>query len=87
MSDNTSPTRKDEVTAPTAESQKNIENHRTAAKHHEEAAKHHNDAAQHHENGDHAKAAESTVKAQGHNAIAVEHQRTDSKQHALNPKM
>jgi hypothetical protein len=87
MSDTATQVRKDEVVSPTATNQKDIQNHKTAAKHHEEAAKHHLDAAKHHENGDHAKAAQSTVMAQGHHAIAHEHQKEDVKQHALAPKM
>lgn len=67
----------------TAENQKGIENHKTAAKHHQEAAKHHLDAAKHHEAGNHDKASDSTIKAQGHNCLANDAQREDVKHHAL----
>jgi hypothetical protein len=62
---------------------KGIENHKTAAKHHEEAAKHHHEAAKHHDEGHHDKAAQSTVKANGHHTLAGEAQKEDVKHHAL----
>ena len=65
-----------------ADNQKGIDNHKDAAKHHVEAAKHHTDAAKHHEDGNHDKAAASTVKAHGHHALATDHLHADSKQHA-----
>jgi hypothetical protein len=66
-----------------AENQKGIEYHKQAAMHHEEAAKHHLDAAKQHEAGNHDKACESTVKANGHSCLATEHQQADLKAHAL----
>ena len=58
-----------------ADNEKDIENHKKAAKHSEEAAKHH-------EAGEHEKAAQSTVKAHGHHALAAESQKEDVKNHA-----
>ena|SRR5579872_2422874 len=83
MTDIATPIKKEGLHVPTAEVQKGIENHKTAAKHHEEAAKHLHDAAKHHEAGNHEKASESTIKAHGHAYIAGEHQREYAKQHAL----
>ena len=80
------PVKKEGVIAPIAENQKGIDNHKTAALHHNEAAKYHIEAANHHEAGNHAKAAESTIKAHGHHSLASDHQREDAKQHALNTK-
>jgi len=60
---------------------KNIENHKTAAKHHEEAAKNHHEAIKHIEAGHHEKAADSTVKAHGHATMASESQREVLKNH------
>ena len=68
----------------TADNQKGIDHHKTAAKHHEEAAKHHTDAAKFHEVGEHQKAASSTVKAQGHSNLASESLSNATKHHALN---
>ena len=65
-----------------ADNQKGIEHHKTAAKHHEEAAKHHRDAAKHHEEGNHDKAAESAVKANGHQLLAKDAQDEGAKVHA-----
>ena len=61
----------------TTETTKGTENHVTAANHLENAAKHH-------ENGDHEKAALSTIKAHGHVAVATDAQRKDAKEHAEN---
>ena len=61
---------------------KNIENHKQAAAHHIEAAKQHLDAAKNHEAGDHEKAAQDTVLAYGHSAIAGEFLSYDAKHHA-----
>lgn len=66
-----------------AENQKGIENHKKTATHLESAAKHHHEAAKHHEDGNHEKAAQSTIKAQGHVTLATEAQREDVKHHAL----
>ena len=68
----------------TTETTKGTENHLTAANHLENAAKHHKEAAKHHENGDHEKAALSTIKAHGHVAVATDAQRKDAKEHAEN---
>ena len=77
------PIKKEKSTIPTAENKKGIENHNKIATHLEAAAGLHKEAAKHHEDGNHEKAAESTIKAQGHTAIANEHQKEDVKQHAL----
>ena len=69
--------KKERSTILTAENEKGIENHRQAAEHLEEAA-------QHYEEGNHEKAFERTVKAQGHHYLAGEHQREVVKQHAKN---
>ena len=70
---------------PHDENEKRIENHIKAAIHHEEAAKHHYDAVKHHRSGDHKKATESSIKANGHHALAVESLREDVKpQHLTN---
>ncbi len=84
MSNTTELSRKDEVTAPTAQGKTQVENHKTAAKHHDEASKHHIEAANHREAGDHVKANASTLKAQGHSAIANDHHTEITKQQALN---
>lgn len=64
-----------------AENQKGIEHHKKAAVHFGEAAKIHLEAAKHHENGDHEKAAKSTVEAHGHSYVAMEAQKEDVKHH------
>lgn len=66
------------------ENQKGIENHKKTALHLQEAAKHHLEAAKHHEEGNHEKAAKSTVTAQGYLSLAAEAQKEDVKHHALN---
>jgi len=74
----------DEIKQPNAaEVKKDVENHKQAAAHHQEAAKHHLDAAKHHEAGNHEKAGQSTVIANGHHLRAGEYQREDAKHHAL----
>jgi len=75
---------KDEVKE--ANAKNGIENHKQAANHHQEAAKHHLDAAKHHEAGNHEKAHESAVLANGHATIASDFEKEDAKQHALNTK-
>ena len=78
---------KDEIKQPYAsEIKKGIENHKQAAVHHQEAAKHHTEAAKHHEAGNHEKAHESAILANGHASIASDHQKEDVKNHALNGK-
>ena len=69
------------IVQPKNEIQKGIENHKKAASHFEAAAKNHVEAAKHHENGQHEKAAESTVKAHGHSCLAIEAQKEDVKHH------
>ena len=63
------------------ENQKNVENHKKAAQHHEAAAKHHHAAAKHHEEGDHKKAAEATVKANGEHCLAAKAAKEDAMHH------
>ena len=65
------------------ENKKGIENHRIAAKHYKEAAKYHLEAAKHHEEGNHNKAFECTIKAQGHSWFAQKYEMEDAEQHAL----
>lgn len=65
------------------ENQKRIENHKKAATHLEAAANHHRDAAEYHEKGNHKKAHQSAIYANGHCCIANEIQREDAKQHAI----
>lgn len=77
---NTTTTAKPVVSA--AENKKDVSNHKEAAKHHENAAKLHHEAAKHHEDGNHEKAAESTVKAHGASCMANECQKEDVKHHA-----
>jgi hypothetical protein len=70
------------IVIPPTENQKGIDNHKKAARHFEEAAKSHLEAAKHHENGNHGKAAKSTIEAHGHSNLANEAQKEDVKQHA-----
>lgn len=64
------------------ENLKNIENHRKVSTHLDDASKHHIDAAKHHEAGNHEKAAQSTIVANGHLLLANEAQKEDVKHHA-----
>ncbi len=57
-------------------------NHHTAALHHEHAAKHHKEAAKSIENGEHEKASQSTLKANGHAVHAQEASKEIAKSHA-----
>ena len=66
------------------ENKKGIENHKQTATHLQTAAKYHLEAAKHHEEENHEKAAQSTIKAQGHLTLANEAQKEDVKNHALN---
>jgi hypothetical protein len=66
--------------------QKDIENHKKAASHLEAAAKEHLEAAKHHEAGNHDKAAQSTVTALGHTAMANDCHKEDIKNHACAKK-
>lgn len=61
-----------------------IENHKRAAEYHEEAARHHYDAVMHHEYGDHEAASESTVKAHEFANLAMDAQKDDGIQNAMN---
>jgi hypothetical protein len=82
MSNEVMPIKKDQPEMPTAENQKSkIENHKTAAMHHGEAAKNHTDAAKHREDGNHDKANDCTVKAQGHSHLANEANKEVIKNH------
>lgn len=67
-----------------AENQKGIENHKKTADLLEGAARHHREAARYHNEGDHDKAAQSTIMAQGYLSLAIDTQREDIKHHALN---
>ena len=81
---NLTTTTKEEKNLLTPEQNKTgIESHKTAAKHHEEAAKNHHEAAKHYEAGDHQKAAQSTITAQGHHTLATEAMKEHSKNLAL----
>lgn len=83
MTTTAAPVKTDKAIIPSVENQKGIDNHKKAAEHHEEAAKHHHEAAKQHEAGNHDKAAQSTVIAQGHHTLAGEHQKEDAKHHAM----
>lgn len=61
--------------------QKGIENHKLAANHLQLAAKNHLRAAKHYEEGNHEKAAQSTVLALGHTNLANKAQMKEVKQH------
>jgi len=82
MSTKESPVKDEKTNLSPADNQKVIENHKTAAKHHEEAGKHHRDAAKHYEDGNHDKAAQSAVKANGHQLLAKDAQEEGAKTHA-----
>jgi hypothetical protein len=75
---------KDTVTAVTAKKQvkKTVDNHRQAAAHHTEAANHHLDAARHYEAGNDKKAAQSTLLAHGHHALAGDFLNDNARHHA-----
>ncbi len=82
MATTTTPQKEEKKIISPIDNQKNIENHKKIATHLETAAKHHQEAAKHHEADNHDKAAASTVKAQGHLALASEAQKEDVKTHA-----
>jgi hypothetical protein len=82
MTTTATPIKKEQSTIPTAENKKGIENHKKTATHLKAASEHHLDAAKHHEEGNHEKAAESTVKAHGHYCSANDLQKEDAKNHA-----
>ncbi len=58
-----------------------IKNHKRAATHLEEAANFHLEAVKYHEAGNHDKAHQSTIKAQGHTTHACDAQKEILKQH------
>ncbi|MBL7884711.1 MAG: hypothetical protein JNL69_11625 [Bacteroidia bacterium] len=80
MTNITTPLKKEEITD---SSKRRITSHQTTAAHLDNASKHHLNAAKHHESGEHEKAAECTLKAQGHVLLANEVQREDFKHLAL----
>ncbi len=84
MSTTETPNKEEKTIVSQAENKKDIENHKKAAAHLEAAAKHHIQAAKNHEEGNHEKAAKSTVKAHGHFNLAREAQQEDLKNHAIN---
>ena len=83
MSTTSTPIKAENSNSSTIENKKGIENHKLAAKHHQEAAKNHLEAAKHHEDGNHEKAAQSTLVAHGHNSLANDAQKEDVKNHAI----
>ncbi|GAA3560716.1 hypothetical protein [Snuella lapsa] len=78
------PIKKEKTSNPIDKNLKGIKNHKEAAKHLQAAAKSHLDAATHHEEGNHQKAAQSTITAHGHVNLAKKAQKADVKQHAFN---
>lgn len=82
MATPTTPQKEEKKTTFPIDKKNIVENHKKIATHLETAAKHHLDAAKHHEADNHEKAALSTVKAQGHLALAKEAQKEDVKNHA-----
>ncbi|MBY0485784.1 MAG: hypothetical protein K2P85_01115 [Flavobacteriaceae bacterium] len=72
-----------ETVASIGDIQNAIDNHKKVAQHLEQAAKYHIEAATHHQNGNHDRAAESTIKAHGNLIIGSELQRDNLKLHAL----
>lgn len=77
-----SPGKKEATGFPTAGSKSDIDNHKLASVHHSEAAKYHLEAVKHHEEGNHEKAAASTIKAAGHGALANDCLKEDVSKHA-----
>lgn len=69
--------------SPNSEHQKGIENHKKAALHYVAASKSHLAAARHHRDGNHDKAAKSTIEAHGHVSLGNEAQNEDAKHHVL----
>jgi hypothetical protein len=66
----------------TADNQKRIDSHKKTAEHLSNASKSHIEAANYHENGEHEKAAQSTIKAHGHHTMARDLQKEDARLHA-----
>ncbi len=83
MTNTTNPVNADKTHMSSDENKKNIEHHKTAAAHLELSAKHHLEAAKHHADGNHEKAAHSTVKAHGHHSLANVAQKEDVKHHVM----
>lgn len=65
-----------------ADNQKRVDSHKKTAEHLSNASKSHIEAANHHENGEHEKAAHSTIKAHGHHTMARDLQKEDARLHA-----
>ena len=65
----------------------NAANHKKIASHLQEASKSHIEAAKHHEDGNHEKAAYSTMTAQGHIANAKAASKQDVRDHAITGKI
>ena len=86
MSTVATPVKKEQSNGASPEIKKGVENHKVAALHHEEAAKNHHEAAKHHDEGNHEKAAQSTVVANGHSALANDAQKEDAKHHTVTVK-
>jgi len=84
MATTATPIKAEKTNVSTAENKKDVENHKKIATHLQSAAKFQLEAAKYHEEGNHEKAAKSTITAQGHLALANEAQREDVKYHALN---
>ena len=84
MKDLVTPVKKEQPNgSSSSDVQRGIEQHKKAASHHEEAAKHHSSAVKSYESGKRDSAFESTVKAQGHSALASEAEKEVVKLHAL----
>jgi hypothetical protein len=66
------------------ENQKGIEMHKKIAAHLQAAAKSHLKAAKYHEEGNHGKAAQSTITAYRHISLAQEAQKKDVGHHIIN---
>lgn len=69
---------------PETENQQGIENHKKAAKYLRAAANNHLQAAKHYEDGNHEKAAISTISAYGNVSLATKEQRKVIRHQALN---
>ena len=69
---------------PVMDNQKGIENHKKIATHFHAAAKSHLLAAKHHQEGNHEKAAQSTITAYGHVSLARKAQKQDIMYHFIN---
>jgi hypothetical protein len=65
-----------------ADNQKRVDSHKKVAEHLTNASKSHMEAAKHHENGEHEKAAVSTITAHGHHTLARDLQKEDARLHA-----